>query len=640
MSTDEASNRIDTGDAGFIIALFSGGFKVGGALLVKPRYKRDRSATPLRSCYHWRMSLFTDPPLLAIKLVAAGKLPEESRTLIEERAAERFPGKRGESGARDAIRFIARMGLTRSGGNAPLTEEDIVKTVADVLKIPYLKIDPLELDIPVVARTIPKPYALKHLILPLYEREGKLVIAVADPEQGEPLEGVRRATERELTLVVASPSEIERIIHEFFGIDASMRDEGRPLGPTIDLGNLEQLNRITSPDQIGSDDAPIKNAVEYLFNYAFELRASDIHLEPKREWCLVRFRIDGLLHDVYQIPKGVYQAVASRIKMLGRLNIAEKRRPQDGRIRIEREDKGAAELRLSTMPTAFGEKLVMRVLQPETLMRDLDSIGFFSEDLIKIERFLNRPHGIVLVTGPTGSGKTTTLYSALSIINTPDRNVVTIEDPIETVVEEFNQVAVQPAIGMGFASALRTILRQDPDIIMLGEIRDHETAENAIQAALTGHLVLSTLHTNDTSSAITRLLDLGLKPYQINAAIIGVVAQRLIRTVCDNCARPVEVSRARMAQFGVKVKKDSITLREGAGCDQCRNTGYLGRTVVYEVMEVDDGIRRLIGDGASSQEIRKAALAKGMTPLKETAARKVVKGISTMSELMKVGFGD
>ncbi|MBF0171100.1 MAG: type II/IV secretion system protein, partial [Nitrospinae bacterium] len=480
-----------------------------------------------------------------------------------------------------------------------------------------------------------------HLILPLYEREGKLVVAVADPEQGEPLEGVRRATGRELSLVLSAPSEIERIIHEFFGIDASMRDGAHLPGPSIDLGNLEQLNRITSPDQIGSDDAPIKNAVEYLFNYAFELRASDIHLEPKREWCLVRFRIDGLLHDVYQIPKGVYQAVSSRIKMLGRLNIAEKRRPQDGRIRIERgEDKGAAELRLSTMPTAFGEKLVLRVLQPEMLMRDLDGIGFFPEDLIKIERFLNRPHGIVLVTGPTGSGKTTTLYSALSMINTPDRNVVTVEDPIETVVEEFNQVAVQPSIGMTFASSLRTILRQDPDIIMLGEIRDQETAENAIQAALTGHLVLTTLHTNDTSSSVTRLLDLGLKPYQINAALIGVIAQRLIRTVCDHCARPVEVSRARLAQFGVKVKKETLTLREGTGCDQCRNTGYLGRTVVYEVMEVDDGIRRLIGDGASSQDIRRAALSGGMIPLREIAARKVVKGISTMGELMKVGFGD
>jgi general secretion pathway protein E len=325
--------------------------------------------------------------------------------------------------------------------------------------------------------------------------------------------------------------------------------------------------------------------------------------------------------------------------MLGRLNIAEKRRPQDGRIRIERgDDKKGAELRLSTMPTAFGEKLVLRVLRPELLLVDMDNLGFFAEDLIKLERCLNQPHGIVLVTGPTGSGKTTTLYSALSQLASTEKNIVTVEDPIENIVDEFNQVAVQPTIGLTFANSLRTILRQDPDIIMIGEIRDQETASNAVQAALTGHLVLSTLHTNDASSAVTRLLDLGVKPFQINAALVGVVAQRLMRTVCEYCVEPVEVPRQRLAQFGIKVRKDSVTLREGKGCDQCRYTGYMGRTSVYEVMEINDTIRHLIGAEASAQEIRAAALKNGMTPLREVAAKKALKGITTIAELVKISY--
>jgi general secretion pathway protein E len=585
------------------------------------------------------MSLFNDPVALAVALEKAGKIDTEARKRVEERNAER-PAKQRERNAPDAVRFVSRLGLTVSGGAKPLTEDDIAKLIAAASGVPYLKIDPIELTIEVVARTIPKPYALKHLLLPLYERNGEIVMAVANPFDHEPTEGVRRAIERPLSLVVAAPSDIERIIHEFFGISASVDGAERSMGgPSIDLGNLEQLATITGVDQIGSDDAHIKNAVEYLFNYAFELRASDIHLEPKRESCVVRFRIDGLLHDVYQMPKGVYQAVGSRIKMLGRLNIAEKRRPQDGRIRIERgDDKKGAELRLSTMPTAFGEKLVLRVLRPELLLVDMDNLGFFAEDLIKLERCLNQPHGIVLVTGPTGSGKTTTLYSALSQLASTEKNIVTVEDPIENIVDEFNQVAVQPTIGLTFANSLRTILRQDPDIIMIGEIRDQETASNAVQAALTGHLVLSTLHTNDASSAVTRLLDLGVKPFQINAALVGVVAQRLMRTVCEYCVEPVEVPRQRLAQFGIKVRKDSVTLREGKGCDQCRYTGYMGRTSVYEVMEINDTIRHLIGAEASAQEIRAAALKNGMTPLREVAAKKALKGITTIAELVKISY--
>jgi general secretion pathway protein E len=562
------------------------------------------------------------------------KKERQNRNSDEQRGVNR----RNRSYACSALRFIARLEIKKNGDDKILGEDEIIRIIAKKFKLPVQKLDPLKLDLEIATRTLPKPFALKHLVLPLYEKEGRVHVAIADPENSDALEGIAHVTKKPVHPILATPAEIEKIIHEFFGFKSSVLEaELQSDRMKIDLGNLEQLNRVKSSDQIETNDEHIKNAVDYMFNYAFEMRASDIHIEPKRENCIVRFRIDGGLNDVYHIPRGVWRPIASRVKMLARMNIAETRRPQDGRIKIEYE-KGTAEMRVSSMPTAFGEKLVIRLLRPEMLLRDLDLLGFFPEDQIKLEKFLNKPHGIILVTGPTGSGKTTTLYSAMNLLASPEINIVSVEDPIETVVDSFNQVAVQPAIGMTFASSLRTILRQDPDIIMIGEIRDRETAENAVQAALTGHLVLSTLHTNDTVSSISRLVDLGVEPYLINASLIGVIAQRLVRLVCPHCAVDVKYSKKRLAQFGIESDKDSVMLKEGRGCEECRFTGYYDRSSVFEILEIDDELREMIAAGEEIAPMREYALGKGMVGLRDNAARKVLGGQTTLDEMLRLGY--
>jgi general secretion pathway protein E len=592
------------------------------------------------------MSVVNDTRKLAQLLLKSGKIDKAAYDKIQT-ALKSHSSADGKSSKNrqpkpidgEAVRALSAMKLPiQNEAGKTLGEEEIIKAIASAHGMTYRKLDPLELDVDVVTKTIPRPFALRHLILPLYEKEGVLSVAILDPESVDTLDGVARATGKKIQPILATPSDIRKIIYEFYGFkDSVVKAEEQMHAREIDLGNLEQLNRIKKPEQIQSDDEHIKNAVEYLFNYAFDMRASDIHIEPRREKCAVRFRIDGVLNDVYQIPKGVYQAIASRIKMLGRMNIAEKRRPQDGRIRIEHGGKHS-ELRVSTMPSAFGEKLAIRVLQPEMLMRDLDGLGLFAEELIKLEKFLNHPHGIILVTGPTGSGKTTTLYSAMKFLASPEKNIISIEDPIETIYEEFNQTSVQPAIGWTFATALRTILRQDPDIIMVGEIRDHETAEYAVQAALTGHLVLSTLHTNDTTSSISRLIDLGVQPFQINAALVGVLAQRLVRMVCPKCAKTVETSARKLKQFGINITEEKVALKEAAGCEECRFTGYYGRIGVYEALELDDTIRQMIQERQSDASIRKYALSRGMTELRENMVRKLLSGTTTLSEIIQMGY--
>ena len=538
----------------------------------------------------------------------------------------------------EAIDFITGLKVKLIGAkNKTVSEEEIMKSVAKYYKLRYKKLDPLDLNIDIVTNTIPKPFALSHMILPLYEANGILHIAIIDPEDRENIDAISRVTGKKVNPIISTPGEIDRIINEFFGFRSSVsKAEVELSGSGVDIGNLEQLNRIARPDQLHSNDEHIKNAVDYLFTTAFEMRASDIHIEPKRDLSLIRFRIDGTLGDLYSVPKGVHQAIASRIKMLSRMDIAEKRQPQDGRIRLEIGDSGA-EVRVSTMPTAFGEKLVMRMLKPDALLISLESLGFFPEDLIKLEGAINKPHGIVLVTGPTGSGKTSTLYSALGSLSSPEKNIITIEDPIETICEDFNQVAIQPAIGLTFANALRTILRQDPDIIMVGEIRDSEAADNAMQAALTGHMVLSTLHTNDTASSVTRLIDLGVKPYLINAGLVCVLAQRLVKVVCEECAKKIIVSKKKLAQFGIDVKDKEVEIVRGAGCEECRLTGYVGRTAIFETLLIDEGIRRMILTNESPESMRKYALANGMTSLRENAIRKMLSGQTTMEEVMRIG---
>ncbi len=405
------------------------------------------------------------------------------------------------------------------------------------------------------------------------------------------------------------------------------------------LSSLEQYVRLKSVKEMEATDHHIVNAVDFLFTYAFDQRASDIHFEPRREHARIRFRIDGLLHTIHQVPNVIHPAMVSRIKMLSRLDIAERRRPQDGRIKVAHKGRDF-EIRVSTLPTAFGEKVVMRIFDPEILLQDISQLGFAPEQLRSYQSLAASPHGIILVTGPTGSGKTTTLYSTLSVLATEERNVTTVEDPIEMIHEDFNQVGVQPQVGLTFATALRHILRQDPDIIMVGEIRDNETAENAIQAALTGHLVLSTLHTNDAPTAITRLVDMGIPRYLVGSTILLVAAQRLVRRICPHCIEEYAPAAEELASLGLPAGDRPVRLRRGSGCSQCRFTGHHGRTGLFEMMPITPGLRALIHSGADQGAIMVAARKEGMRTLRESGVQKVLRGVTTLEEVLRVTMGD
>ena len=517
-----------------------------------------------------------------------------------------------------------------------LGEVEIAQAIAADANLEFVRIDTLNLDADLIESRISRPFAKRHRMLPLGMNNGRLQVACADPYDIESIDSFKRIVEREIDLVVASEPDILKAINEFYGLRHSVKRAERDLSGGIDLGNLEALVRMKDEKEIESSDQHIVNAVEFMLQHAYDTRASDIHIEPKRDESLVRFRIDGVLHDIQTVPKIVHRAVVSRIKTMSRLDIAEKRRPQDGRIKTKRADK-EIELRVSTLPVAFGEKVVLRIFDPEVLIQDLESLGFYSDELELFNDFISRPHGIVLVTGPTGSGKTTTLYSALTAISTQERNVTTIEDPIEMVSSDFNQTAVNVKADVTFASALRHILRQDPDIIMVGEIRDNETAHYAVQAALTGHLVFSTLHTNDASSSITRLADLGIERYLISSTLIGAMAQRLVRKVCKHCARDEYLTEDEVKTLMLAVPSGKrIKIRVGEGCFECRGTGYLGRTGIFEVLPVSDLIKQLILDNADAPRIKRDAVNHGMRTLRQSALRKLAEGQTTFSEVVRV----
>lgn len=528
--------------------------------------------------------------------------------------------------------------LDSRADNGPVTEEVVMRELADALGMPFKKIDPLELDLDVVTRTVSRAFAIKNLAVPVAVENGELLVAMVDPLNKEVLEDIRNIQKLKVVPVLSTKSDIIKLIREFYGFKKSIVMAERELvTPLIDVGNLEQYAKLGTVSEIESTDKYIQNAVDHLFRSAFEQRASDIHLEPKREKGTVRLRIDGVLYTTYSMPLVVYHAVVSRIKSLSRLNIAEKRRPQDGRIKIKDQERDI-EIRVSTVPVAFGEKVVLRILNPEILFQDLEKMGFTSGDLIHYRSFLEKSYGIILVTGPTGSGKTTTLYSSLKFLSSSEKNITTVEDPIEMVCEDYNQIAVQPAVDITFSSILRNILRQDPDIIMIGEIRDQETARNAIQAALTGHLVLSTLHTNDAASAITRLTDLGVEPFLISSTLLGVVAQRLVRTICPNCSESMALARDEIAALGISLPETygtSIEIKRGSGCLKCRQTGYIGREGVFEVLRITDEIKKLINNKEPSDVIKKAGHAQGMKLLIENAVTKIIKGRTTYSEVLR-----
>jgi general secretion pathway protein E len=501
----------------------------------------------------------------------------------------------------------------------------------------------LELDIEIVTKTIPKSFAVNHLILPFELNNNILSVVTYHPDNHLALEDIERVNQVTVRPYLSTRTDIKKILAEFFGFQRSITAAETQFGPTgtgvtVDIGNLEQYVRLSSAKELSSTDQHIKAAVNHLFSYALEQRASDIHIEPKRDICLVRFRIDGILHTIYKLPKAVHSAITSRIKSLARMDIAEKRRPQDGRIKIGRKEEGKeAELRVSTVPVAFGEKTVMRILNPDVIFQRLDNLGFSRRDRVVYNSFMTAAHGIVLVTGPTGSGKSTTLYSTLKDIASPEKNIVTVEDPVEMVYEDFNQIAVQAQIDVTFSSILRNILRQDPDIIMIGEIRDLETATHAVQAALTGHLVFSTLHTNDAVSTIIRLKDLGLEPFLIASTMLGALAQRLVRRICPHCAEAYAVDGASLRKLGFPVTgKESVELKRGKGCLQCRNTGYLGRLGIFEVFPMSEQMKKLIAAKANDSELRQVAIREGMTTLREDAWHKVQAGLTTVEEALRV----
>jgi general secretion pathway protein E len=514
-----------------------------------------------------------------------------------------------------------------------LTEDAITELIAQASGFEYIKIDPLKLELDVVTDQIPRAFALKNLVVPIDEKEGVVTIAVADPFNVRPIEDLQHALGIQIKRILASRSDILKILEEFFGFQASVRAAQVGMGIGSELSNLEQLFKMRGRDEIESSDQHIISAVEFLLKYAFDQRASDIHIEPKRDKSMIRFRVDGILHNIHTVPMNLHPAIVSRLKLLARLDVAEKRRPQDGRIKTQHLTKDI-ELRVSTLPVAFGEKVVIRIFDPEILMQKLDRIGFYPREYQLYSTFIRKPNGIVLVTGPTGSGKTTTLYSSLKTISSPEINIVTVEDPIEMVMEDFNQVGVQTAIGVTFATVLRNILRQDPDVLMIGEIRDRETADNAIQAALTGHLVLSTLHTNDAPTAITRLLDIGVPAFLITSTVNGIIAQRLLRSICQECRYERLLTVDEMIYLDLEKKEYKVC--EGKGCDACRGTGYKGRTGIFEVLEFTDQLKAKITEHTDMAEIYAVARSDGMVTLRELAIQKLMEGQTTFNEIVAV----
>jgi general secretion pathway protein E len=521
-----------------------------------------------------------------------------------------------------------------------LTLDVLSEWCAAKVGLPFIRIDPLKIDFTRVADVMSAGYAARFNILPVELTGSTLVVATADPFDKEWEHEIARISRRKVELVIANPLDIAQYISQFFSLAKTVRDANKSSAQDSSLrNNLEQLVEMGKSDrQFDANDQHIVNIVDWLWGYAFEQRASDIHLEPKRDLAVIRFRIDGILHQVYQVPAAVMIAMTARIKLLGRMDVIEKRRPQDGRIKTRTNNGQEVELRLSTLPTAFGEKLVMRIFDPEVVVKTLPELGFPAEDAARWDALTARPHGIILVTGPTGSGKTTTLYTTLKALATSDVNVCTVEDPIEMVEPSFNQMQIHPGIDVSFADGVRALMRQDPDIIMVGEIRDLATAEMAIQAALTGHLVLSTLHTNDAPSAVMRLLELGVPYYLLEATLIGVMAQRLVRTLCIHCKAPGgeladEIWHSIGGNWNVPRPE---TVYRAVGCPECRQTGYRGRTGIYELVTVTEQFTRLIGEVTDLQALRQQSVQDGAKPLRFAGALKIAEGVTTAEEVLKV----
>ena len=556
-----------------------------------------------------------------------------------EEARESLAKRRPQADLHPLQRLAALQLSDQHRGRGTLDLERLTQWLAERYQLPYLRIDPLKVDVAAVTPLMSSAFAQRHQILAVaVDSVQGVTIATAQPAVRGWEADLAHVLNKPIQRVVANPVDIQRYLTDFYRVARSVnQSKGLEAGNTS-VGNFEQLLSLSNFDkEPDANDSHIVTLVDWLFQYAFDQRASDIHIEPRREQGLVRFRIDGVLHTVYQFPAQVILAIVSRLKTLGRMNVAEKRKPQDGRVKTRNPDGHEVELRLSTLPTAFGEKLVMRIFDPEVLLKGFDQLGFSAQDLQTWQDMTRQPNGIILVTGPTGSGKTTTLYTTLKQLATPQVNVCTIEDPIEMIEDSFNQMQVQTNIDLTFASGVRALMRQDPDIIMVGEIRDLETAEMAIQAALTGHLVLSTLHTNDAPSAISRLLELGVPHYLLRATLIGVMAQRLVRTLCPHCKTEHAIAeedwKTLMQPWQAALPR---TVYQAVGCDECRGTGYRGRAGVYEIMRVDDALKAHINADTDLIKLRHHAFKSGMRTLRLSGAQKMAAGQTTLEEVLRV----
>lgn len=577
---------------------------------------------------------------LKLEYVLDGLLEDN---LVEEQNAKLLSSLAGSTDrkAEGALERIAAGGwecVSQPGRKIDL--DFLTRWLAKKVDLEWRRIDPLNVDVPSVTAVTSYAYASRFNVICLDVAKDYVVFGTAEPFFNEWQSELSQVLNKEIRLVICNPEDISRFLVDFYSLSKSVlsaKKEQVGQNGSSAVQNLEQLMELGRGGKLDADDSHVVSIVDWLLQYAYEQRASDIHLEPRRTEGAVRFRIDGVMQQVYEMPAAVMAAVTSRLKILGRMDVAEKRRPQDGRLKTRNDEGREVELRISTMPTAFGEKMVMRIFNPDVLVKDQQQLGFDKREANIWNDMIRQPNGIILVTGPTGSGKTTTLYSTLQMLATPDVNVCTIEDPIELVVPAFNQVQVQHNIDLDFASGVRTLLRQDPDIIMVGEIRDRETAQMAVQAALTGHLVLSTLHTNDSSSAVTRLLELGVPYYLIRSTLLGVIAQRLIRTFCPDCVEAVEYDKSEWEDLIAPwTATPPETINKPKGCLQCRDTGFYGRAGIYEILQMTPGLKSIITPETDLEDMRKQAYSDGMRPLRLSGMSKVAKGLTSFEEVLKV----
>lgn len=565
-------------------------------------------------------------------LVESGRISNEDLEFVI--ASRRKPEERDHH----ILHYLADLKLEdQLSSGRTLEIESLTMELSKQCGQEYYRIDPLKIDVAEVTQVMSFAFAKRHKILVVEVTAFQVTVACAEPYVNSWETDLAHTSQKKIKRVVANPVEIERVTKEFYSLSSSIRGASESGSHKKGIGNLEQMLELGKLKDPEANDQHIVNVVDWLLQYAFEQRASDIHIEPRREQGNIRFRIDGVLYTVYALPMQVLSAVTSRLKILGRMNVAEKRKPQDGRIKTKSPKGNEVELRLSTLPTAFGEKLVMRIFDPEVLLKPFEELGLAQDDLSRWNNIISNNYGIVIITGPTGSGKTTSLYSTLKSLATEEVNVCTIEDPIEMVEDSFNQMQVQENIDLNFADGVKALLRQDPDIIMIGEVRDLATAEMAIQAALTGHLVFTTLHTNDAPSAITRLLELGVPSYLIKATVIGIMAQRLVRVLCPHCKQKSDIKQdvwdSVTLPWKVKLPKNAA---ESVGCLECRNTGYRGREGIYEVKPLTENLQKFVENKADLPELRKQAYKEGMLSLRLSGAQKVAAGTTTVNEILRV----